>query len=334
MVGHDIVVIGASAGGVETLKALVSTLPADFPAAIFIVVHISPHATSVLPQILSRAGPIAAEHPKDHQIILPNRIYIAPPNYHLLLKPGYMRLTQGPRENSHRPSIDVLFRTAARAYEVRVIGVVLSGVLDDGSMGLFSIKNHSGIAIVQDPADAMYPGMPQNAIEAVQADYVKPVSEIPTLLTQLARKYSQTVQLPPVREEQVDVAELDNEGSQIMENGGQPTTYICPECGGVLMEYHEDHLIRFRCQVGHAYSTESLMAEQAEKLEDVLWIALRTLEENIRLTQRLAERAKANGYEDTHKRYMEKIRETEASAAILRQTLLKGKHYTALEADK
>jgi len=176
MLGHDIIVVGASAGGVDALTQLVRGLPADLPAAVFVVVHVPAHGPSVLPRILSRSGPLPATHPQDGQAIRTGRIYVAPPDYHLLVKNGYVRLTRGPRENKHRPSVDSLFRTAARTYGPRVVGVVLSGVLDDGTAGLAAIKLAGGIAAVQHPDDALYPGMPQSALNNVAVDHALPAA--------------------------------------------------------------------------------------------------------------------------------------------------------------
>src|SRR5688572_1864255 len=158
---RDIIVIGASAGGVEALKQLASQLPENFPAAVLMVLHVSPHGYSVLPNILNRAGPLKAMHPLEGQAIERGRIYVAPPDHHLLVKPGYITLARGPKENGHRPAVDPLFRSAARSYGQRVIGIVLSGVLDDGTAGLLAVKMRHGLAIVQHPEDALYSAMPK-----------------------------------------------------------------------------------------------------------------------------------------------------------------------------
>ncbi len=189
MPGHDIIVVGASAGGVEALSELVKNLPSDLNATVFIVLHVPSHGTSVLPNILNRAGALRSHHAKDGQAIVPGRIYIAPPNYHLLIKHGHVHLSRGASENSHRPAIDPLFRTAARAYGRRVVGVVLTGVLDDGTAGLMAVKMRGGMAVVQDPDDAMYSGMPRSAIANVMdIDFVLPLSKIPAELVNLASR--------------------------------------------------------------------------------------------------------------------------------------------------
>lgn len=327
MSGHDIIVIGASAGGVEALKELVSGLPADLPAVIFIVLHVSPHGTSVLPHILTRAGKLPAYHAYDGQVFEPGNIYIAPPNHHLLVKSGYITLNQGPKENGHRPAVDVLFRTSARSYGPRVIGVVLSGVLDDGTAGTLAIKHHQGMVIVQEPTDALYAGMPQSAIEADHPNYIVPISEMASLFTQLVH-----ADIPgevDVKDE-LDISELDKDSNLVPEPGGTPTTYVCPDCGGVLMEYRDGHLFRFRCQIGHAYAAESLIAAQSDALEDALSMAFRALKENSKLTQRLADRAEARGHMESRAAYMEKIADLEANADVLRKILMNGELLTPI----
>jgi two-component system chemotaxis response regulator CheB len=220
MLGHDIIVIGASAGGVEALSQLVAGLPQNLPAAIFVVIHISPHGKSVLPNILSRKGKLPASHAIDGEAIAQRHIYIAPPDYHLLVKPGYIRLVNGPKENNSRPAVDPLFRTAAKAYGRRVVGVILSGTLDDGTAGLIDVKQSGGVAVVQDPKDAVYSGMPSSAIENVEVDYILPASSIPPVLESLAREPAieeGAKTMPDESEIEPDVVELD--GGAMRERG-------------------------------------------------------------------------------------------------------------------
>jgi len=188
---HDVVVVGASAGGLECLALIASQLSADLPAAVFIVLHMSPRSSSSLPAILSRSGRLPAQHPHHGEETRPGRIYVAPPDHHLMLEAGVVLLTKGPLENRVRPAIDVLFRSAAAVYGRRVIGVVLSGYLDDGAVGLRTIKRQGGIAVVQDPDDAQCPAMPRAALAVVEADHVVPLSEAGPLINQL-------VQLPSI----------------------------------------------------------------------------------------------------------------------------------------
>jgi two-component system chemotaxis response regulator CheB len=180
--GHDIITIGASAGGVEAFKKIVHELPPALQAAIFVVLHISPEGPSVLPDILNRAGPLPALHPRDGDKIQLGKIYIAPPDHHLLIRRGHIHLFRGPKENNVRPAIDPLFRTAARAYGPRVIGVVLTGVLDDGTAGLLAIKARGGITVVQDPDDALFSGMPESAMKYADVDHCLPLAFLSPLL--------------------------------------------------------------------------------------------------------------------------------------------------------
>jgi two-component system, chemotaxis family, protein-glutamate methylesterase/glutaminase len=202
---------------------------------------------------------------------------------------------------------------------------VLSGVLDDGSAGVLAIKSRGGVTIAQDPATALYSGMPQSAIETGKIDHVAPVAEMMPLLLRLVQEDIQ-VEENPVKDNR-DVSELDNNGHQLHEPGGTPAVYSCPDCGGVLMEYQDGDFLRFRCHVGHAYSAESLVAKQSEALEDALWMALRALEENAELSRRLANRAEQNGHDSTRKYFQEKVKDTEERAATLRQILLKNEFY-------
>ena len=186
MADHDIVVVGASAGGVEALTNLVAALPADLPASLFVVLHVPATGTSTLPDILSRSGPLPASHAKDGEPIEQGRVYVAPPDHHLLLRDDHVHLARGPRENGHRPAVDPLFRSAAWEHSTRVVGVVLSGALDDGTAGLLAIKARGGVAVVQQPEDALYAGMPNNAIEHVEVDHVLPAAAIAGMLARLA----------------------------------------------------------------------------------------------------------------------------------------------------
>ena len=328
MPGHDIIVVGASAGGVEALIKLVSGLPADLPAAILIVLHIPAQATSVLPQILQRAGPLPVAHALDGMVLQPGRVYVAPPDYHLLVEPGVVRVVHGPRENRHRPAVDPLFRSAALAYGPRVVGVILSGNLDDGTAGLYAVKRQGGVAVVQDPDDALYDGMPRNALEYVDVDFCLPVQRIPPLLVQLAEPAGGDIggpvadPTPSDMQDEVNAARLDPERLSGDDKPGVPSVYACPECHGTLWEIHEGNVLRFRCRVGHAYTAESLLADHNDSLERALWAALRALEENASLTRRLAQRAVERGLTAARERFEERAQEAEANAAQIRRAIL------------
>jgi two-component system chemotaxis response regulator CheB len=327
---------------VETLVKFVADLPADLPAAVFIVLHIPAQAASVLPGILNRSGPLPATHLKDGEAIQHGRIYVAPPDYHLLLKHGCIRLARGPMENGHRPAIDPLFRTAARAYGRRVTGVILSGTLDDGTAGLMELKMRGGMAVVQDPDDALFSGMPRSAVDNVDVDHVLPLSDIARVVVSLAHQAVDVEAGDEEGEEMVpddmeigEIAELDMSNIE-GDKPGAPSPFGCPDCGGVLWELRkgdspQGELIRFRCRVGHAYSAGSLLAKQAETLEAALWAALRALEESAALARGVAERTRKRGRGLAAARFDEQAYKAQQSAALIREVLLKGQVFASQE---
>lgn len=298
-------------------------LPADFPGSIFVVMHIPVQSQSLLPAILSRMGPLPAVHPVDGDPIKPGYIYTAPPDHHMLLERGYVRLGRGPRENRHRPSIDPMFRSAAVAYGSRVVGVVLTGSLDDGTAGLLAIKRSGGIAVVQEPAEALYPSMPLSALQNVQVDYRLPVNEIPALLVRLANTpiTEGVIPVPKDINDELLMVEMQAQSPDDLERLGSPSVYTCPECHGTLWEMQNDRLLRFRCRVGHAYSAESLLVDHDESLEAALWAALRALEESASLSRRLAEHSASNNHVLASKRFLTRAEDAERNADPLRKLL-------------
>jgi two-component system chemotaxis response regulator CheB len=330
MARRDIVVIGASAGGVEALSQFVHRLPADLPAAVYVVLHVSPHGTSLLPSILTRNGPLQARHPADGELIRPGTIAVAPPDFHLLLEPDGVRLSRGPRENAYRPAVDVLFRTAARSFGPRVIGVVLSGTLDDGAAGLAAIQSRGGLALVQDPDDALYPGMPRSALESVRADHCQPVTALAATVARLVREEVPVNADDPGEGEmememESEIAAFELDALQDEQRPGTPSGFGCPDCGGALWELSDGELVRFRCRVGHAWTANSLLAEQAEGVESALWTAFRALEERAALCHRIAERMRRRGSHPTEHRFVEQAQEAKRRAAILREVLMSDK---------
>ena len=290
MSSKHIVVIGASAGGIETLRALVAGLPADFSAPIAIVVHTSPQSPGILHEILSRSGPLTAVNPRNQDRLDPGRIYVAPPDSHLLIEPAHVRLSKGPRENRFRPAIDPLFRSAAQVYGPGAIAVVLTGNLDDGTAGLWAVKQLGGVTIVQDPVDALFPSMPESALRHVDVDHVVRIAELPALLDRLTRVSPAAAATVPSDTLGIEVriaAEEDpiKAGVQDM---GEPSPIACPECHGVLLQMTEGGRIRFRCHTGHAFSAESLLAEITEGIESALWNAIRAMQEGAILLKQIA----------------------------------------------
>lgn len=322
---HDIVVIGASAGGVEALTEIVGRLSPEINAAIFIVVHVAPDSTGLLPNILNRLSKVPAQPAEDGEAIDHGQIYVAPPDRHLILESGEMRVVKGPKHNRHRPAIDLLFRTAARNYGQRVVGVVLTGFLDDGSSGLLAIKNAGGVTIVQDPDDAQVASMPRSALLRVQPDYCVPAREIGDLINRLAEKGGG----PMV------AAHKANGGPGKVEKKKTQTSFTCPDCHGTIWEVSENGEMRFECRVGHAYSPEAMREAADEDVERSLWIALRALEETAALDQRLADLSANRKRESAHSFYRQKAHDRKRHAAVLREFLLGSKaRQTEVERDE
>jgi two-component system chemotaxis response regulator CheB len=331
MAGRDIIVVGASAGGIEALTELVGGLPADLPAAVFVVVHTAPYGPSRLPALLTRHGSLRAAHAAHGEPIRPGRIYVAPPNRHLVVRPGAVELSQGPREHRVRPAIDVLFRSAARAYGPRVIGVVLSGMLDDGSMGLLAVKAAGGLAVVQDPADAIFPGMPRGARDTAEADHAVPAADLGRLLGRLTRDPVPQPggTLMPAEGTAMPSEALINERMQkdIAEQGADrradgDSIYVCPECGGHLWQVHAGRAVRFHCHVGHAWSLDSMLAQKSEELEAALWRCVRLLTEKATMTRQGAARAREAGRTEVADRIEEMARLDDQHVRLIRDLLL------------
>ncbi|HEX4795657.1 MAG TPA: chemotaxis protein CheB [Humisphaera sp.] len=327
MPNHDIIVIGASAGGIPALMHLCKGLPHDLPAAVFVVVHTSPRSPGMLPKLLDRAGALRAEYARDDAPIRHGTIYVAPPDHHLLLEEKRMRLGHGPRENGFRPAVDPLFRTAARTLGERVIGVILSGGLDDGSEGLLLVKQHGGLAVVQDPIDAPFSQMPQSAIMTVDVDHVVPVAEMAALLVRLtylpAEHGAPTAAAKRDLEENPVEPALKGLSALVSQtHKGPPSGLTCPECGGALWELQNGKLIKYSCHVGHTYSVHGLLASQDESLESALWTALRALEESAELRRRMAARADRSRFSSVADTFKQQAEEAEARASQLRKLLI------------
>jgi two-component system chemotaxis response regulator CheB len=312
------VVVGASAGGIEALRHFVGALPRDFPGVVLVVLHISPLGTSVLPQILGRAGDLPACHPADGDPLEPGHVYIAPPDRHLIVGAGHVHLSSGPKRNGYRPAVDRLFETAAQMYGEGVAGVVLSGVLDDGTAGLIEIKKRGGLALVQDPDEALYAMMPASAIEFAAPDLVAPAAELADALAQMAD--------PPPASSQAEARELPeyvevDRGSSDQPQPGVSTGLTCPECNGGIWETVDEGVSRYRCRVGHEYTMESFVASQADRVEAALWTALRVLEERAAVHRRIAERHRRRGLEEFSTRYVRRAEESVAHGFVLRELI-------------
>ena len=325
MAGHDIVVMGASAGGIPPIERVLSALPSHFPAAVFITIHTAAEGPRLLSDVLNRMSSLPVSYAMDGDTVRKSRVYLAPPDRHMLLDNGVIRVTAGPRENRHRPAIDPLFRSAARAYGSRVVAVVFSGLLDDGTAGLKAISRHGCISIVQDPEEARFASMPLNAMENDSPKYVLPVQQIGPTLVRLVgnghRRENGGGEGDSEINNEVKIAEIDMSAIEHTKPG-KPSPYVCPECNGTLWEIREGELLRFRCRVGHAYGAESLLSAKNEELEGALWTALRTLEEKSALHRRLAEKAQAGQNLRVAKNFRASAEDMHQQAQTIRNLLL------------
>jgi two-component system, chemotaxis family, protein-glutamate methylesterase/glutaminase len=333
---RDLVVVGASAGGVEALRELVRGLPPDFDATIFAVLHIAPGTPSILPEILTRAGALNARHPEPSGTdgsFQPRTIYVAPPDRHMIIEGDRVLAVVSGKENRHRPAIDPLFRSAARFHGPRVIGVILTGALDDGTVGLAAVKRMGGLAVVQDPGDALFPSMPRSAMSHVAVDHCVPLAEIPGLLTRLIREElsEPAVAVPDELDVETKLATGGSEPSDV-DKLGTHSMFTCPECKGALWELNDKRVLRFRCHVGHALTAESLAADQSEALEATLWAAVRAFEERAALGERMAARAKVHRHAQAAKTFTDRASLAHRQADQVRQLLAAAREAAAEKA--
>ncbi|HZQ53842.1 MAG TPA: chemotaxis protein CheB [Bryobacteraceae bacterium] len=301
MAEHDIFVIGASAGGVEALQELTSQLPSSFPGSLLVVMHLLPRTRSFLPEILGRSGSLPAEQATDGGRLQHGHIYVAPPDHHLLVERDHMHLNRGPKEQHHRPCINVTLRSAALAYSERVTGILLTGELDDGTAGLWEVKRRGGIAIVQNPESAPFPSMPLSALREVEADYIVDVSEMGALLMRLANGQEGRRSVP------MEVAMEER----------RLTDLTCPDCRGTIWEVWRGKNREYRCRVGHTYSPKAMFAEHFAAQEKALYAAMVALEEGASLANRLADNFELP--ENEHLRA--EAQEREKQAALIRKIL-------------
>jgi two-component system chemotaxis response regulator CheB len=316
----QVVVVGGSAGAIEAAVELAAGLPPGLPAAVCVVIHFPESATSMLPAILGRAGPLPVDHAVNGGTLVPGHIYVAPPGRHLLLNHGEMVLSRGPKENGHRPAIDPLFRTAARAYRARATGVLLSGGLDDGTAGLRRLAAYGGRVVVQDPATAVHRAMIDNALAAVRPDHTAAPAKLGPLLARLAREAAQEAPMEP--DQVASGAHADYLADpHAAEPSGPPSGLTCPECHGALWEVSDGASTRYQCRVGHAFGVESLLAEHSDSLEAALWTALRALEEHAALSHRLAGRAEQRSSPTVAESFRRRAADSEAHASVVREVL-------------
>ncbi len=322
----SLVVVGASAGGVEALTTLAAGLPEDLAAAVCVVLHLPAAADSRLAEIISRAGPLPAAQARGGEALEAGRILVAPPGRHLVVRGTQALVVRGPHENGVRPSIDTLFRSAAVAYGPRAVAVVLSGARDDGVAGASAIGRRDGCVFVQDPDGSTFPSMPAETISRDHPDRVLPLGELAGAIAAAVQRLSREVHM---RDDGKDEMSLETEyatlDSGAMERDGphgKPSGYGCPACGGVLWEIEGEDLLRFRCRVGHAYTAQRAVEEQGASVEAALWTALRALQERAQLSERLASRLERVGARQSRARFQEYARESQEQAELIRRLLV------------
>lgn len=324
MSNHDIVVVGSSAGGIEALKQLVSRLPAELPAAICIAQHIAADSPGLLAGIIARDAHLPTALATDRMPLELGTILVAPPDRHLLIERGYVRVVRGPRENLHRPSIDPLFRSAAAAYGSRVVGIVLTGLLYDGTAGLQAIKSRGGISMVQDPAEAQFASMPLSALNQVQIDHCLPLAGLAERLIALVGESEAAHEIGDSRlREEAAMADGRHSHPADLDTMGRRSVFTCPECDGVLWELDDEAVLRYRCHVGHAFTADTLHLGQATLQERALWAAVRSLEEQASLLMRMANRAKCSGQTQLIERFGGRAQNCREDAKTLRTMLLR-----------
>lgn len=328
MQNRNILAIGTSAGGVEALKFLARKFPHDFPASVLITIHLSSQFVSSLDKVLSQAGPLAAGFAIDGEPLGKSRIYIAPPERHLIVDANKLWLGMGPRENSARPAIDPMFRSAAVCCAARTIGVVLTGTLGDGASGLWVLKQCGGLTVVQDPSDASHPEMPKTALSRANPDHVSRLADLPALLARLVgQPAGEQRALPPGVKHEVDIARYGGSHFESVNNIrhmdkiGRRSIVACPDCGGVTWEFDEGDLVRYRCHAGHAYTAEVLSLALDENVRRALASALRSLEERTALARSLEKQAMDRGRMMLAELWAERAQEYEQEANVIRSSL-------------
>jgi len=295
---RDLVVVGASAGGLAALQTVLGELPPDLPMAMLVVVHSSPTSPGGLAQVLSRCSTYPVSYASDGLDIRYGQVYVAPPDFHLTTDDGRLAVRHGPRENRFRPAVDPLFRSAAASHGDRVIAIVLSGSLADGTHGLAVVKSRGGVAIVQSEEDALVPHMPASAAQAVAVDYVIPAAEMAPVIASLVGKPHRTGGRGPAAVGSTAKKKAAADPPPPADPTDTPTVFTCPECGGALWELEDHGTLRYRCHVGHGVTSDGLAEAQVDGVEQSLWRAARALAEHAELRRRMASRARRTGLDE------------------------------------
>jgi two-component system chemotaxis response regulator CheB len=318
---RDIIAIGGSLGAVDAVAQLCRDLPSDLAATVFIVIHVGAQGNNLLAGIFDAQSAISISTAVDGEVLRPGHAYVAPADHHFLVLDNRVRLGRGPRENLARPAIDPLFRSVAISYGSRAIAVVLTGLLDDGAAGLADVKRCGGVTVVQSPGDAVAPDMPLGALRGSDVDYRAPLADMAALLVKLAgEEAGPVVEIPEDIKSEVQIALGRRSDAEIIAKFANPVPLSCPACGGVLSEVNRTPL-RFRCQVGHAYTADALAAEKEGTVDEAVRVALRILEERIVLSEKMAREARITGRTAAAASYERRISEFRDYARTLRQSI-------------
>jgi two-component system chemotaxis response regulator CheB len=326
MAKRDIIVIGASAGGIEPLQKLFERLPL-LEVSIFVVLHQHAERKSFLTEILAKKSVFNIQIAKNNLRVKKKHVYIAPSDHHLIIEKNIITLSKGPRINFSRPSIDILFTSAANSYGSKVIGILLSGLLDDGTSGLNDIKSQGGLCIVQDPKEAIHNDMPLNALENVTIDYCLPVEKIAKKLSILTKKSAKKTtknnsSSKKILQTEIASQKITQTKEDVLNKVGKVSPFTCPECQGSLWEIHSKDILRYRCRIGHAYNIKNLNKAKDISLENTLWAGIRALEENASLAYKIANMLKKNNHRNAAGMYMDKGKKADVQAIELRKILL------------
>jgi two-component system chemotaxis response regulator CheB len=321
-----IIVVGASAGGLNSVIELISQVTEKIDAAVFVVLHFRKlSADSFVLQRLQRNTSFTCKLAEDGELIRRNHIYMGVPDQHLVLKEGKIVLGNGPQENLWRPSIDVLFRSAAAAYDSRTIGIILSGLMYDGTSGMIAIKRCGGTCIVQDPAQAEYPDMIRSVMENVEVDYCVQLEAMGALLEEKTKNGIHKHQIPDDIKKEAEIAERMAIGIERVEELGERSPYVCPDCGGGLWEMMNDNIVRYRCYTGHVYNEGELLIRQSDALENTLWTALRMMEERKTLLDKMSKEESRKGWKLSADNKEERARDIQVHIERLKQILFEEK---------
>ena len=319
---RDIIAIGGSLGAVDAVMKLCRDLPTELAASMFIVIHVGAEGHNLLAGIFDEHSPISVTTAVDGETLQRGHAYVAPADHHLLIIGGVVRLGRGPRENMSRPAIDPLFRSVGVSFGPRTIAVVLTGLLDDGAAGLADVKRCGGITVVQNPSDAVAPDMPRGALSASDVDYRAPLSDMAALLVKLASEEAgPAVEIPHDIKVEVEIALGRRSDSEVVAQFADPVPLSCPGCGGVLSEIKRWPPLRFRCQVGHSYTAESLATAKEAATDEAIRVALRIMEERAVLTKKMANDARLSGREAAADSYDRRVGESRSYAEVLRRAI-------------